>query len=513
MKPKTGDIYCVWVEPLQKYAACQVTMLKEPDSGKGRSLAAVLELDWTGDDLPNEEELASMKPLYCDYFFWNHRIDHSYLDATVPKHYILAGNVPPKVTEKINSYAGGWNVGASVYRQLKWMEIPEERRKRFKEAARDDTMIEVGSQQVRRSMNVADDKLLRSLSDFSELDKLPCLTRIVASRADEALLSYIAGNPFITELQLEHPGGASLDVRGSRLTRLVMQADGLEALFLNEGLRHLSLGGAPSPHLTIHAEDGGRGLTAAFTNNALLNCGLDRLGALQLSGVRELDLEPVVRSYPFLRELRLWGKPGQIRNLGSIAHLSRLRMFCANEMFGFAGEEFPDPDRMPELSSLWMASLPAEAAASIKKRYKKEAASGVLHLSITNPRKPEWLAENVENPFRDWDGREHIALAHAKKAMNQYKKSLAAIAAVEARLGSGMSAAEAEAKLEAAVAGYTAAFNAMDKRAGFIETVEREEIFAVLEDLLQGAQSRLSAAGVRIDTAKLFGVFDRIRDF
>lgn len=147
-----------------------------------------------------------------------------------------------------------------------------------------------------------------------------------------------------------------------------------------------------------------------------------------------------------------------------------------------------------------------------KKRYKKETSTG-LNLSITKPRKPEWLAENVDNPFRDWDGRDHIAPAHAKKAMNQYKKTLAAIAAAEARLGNGITAAEAEAELEAAVAEYTAAFNAMDKRTGFIETIEREEIFVVLEELLQGAQSRLSAAGVEIDTAKLFSMFDQIRDF
>ncbi|WP_206106305.1 hypothetical protein [Paenibacillus dendritiformis] len=245
---------------------------------------------------------------------------------------------------------------------------------------------------------------------------------------------------------------------------------------------------------------------------APLDCGLDHLGALYLNGIRDLDLEPIVRSYPFLRDLRLWGKPGHIRNLGSIAQLSQLRMFSTNEVFGFTGEEFPDPDRMQALSSLWMASLPAEAAASIKKRYKKETSTG-LNLSITKPRKPEWLAENVDNPFRDWDGRDHIAPAHAKKAMNQYKKTLAAIAAAEARLGNGITATEAEAELEAAVAEYTAAFNAMDKRTGFIETIEREEIFVVLEELLQGAQSRLSAAGVEIDTAKLFSVFDQIRDF
>lgn len=51
---------------------------------------------------------------------------------------------------------------------------------------------------------------------MSELDKLPCLTRIITSRPDKGLLSYIAGNPFITELQLEQPGCDSLDLRGSR---------------------------------------------------------------------------------------------------------------------------------------------------------------------------------------------------------------------------------------------------------------------------------------------------------
>ncbi|BFH71602.1 hypothetical protein J27TS7_45100 [Paenibacillus dendritiformis] len=66
--------------------------------------------------------------------------------------------------------------------------LPEERRKRFKEAARDDAIIEVGGRAGSPSTHLADDKLLRSLSDMSELDKLPCLTRIVASRADEALL-------------------------------------------------------------------------------------------------------------------------------------------------------------------------------------------------------------------------------------------------------------------------------------------------------------------------------------
>ncbi|TGU99079.1 hypothetical protein EN829_058870, partial [Mesorhizobium sp. M00.F.Ca.ET.186.01.1.1] len=46
----------------------------------------------------------------------------------------------------------------------------------------------------------------------------------------------------------------------------------------------------------------------------------------------------------------------------------------------------------------------------IKTAYKQESKRG-LNLSITKPRNPEWLANNLTNPFRDWDGRENITAA------------------------------------------------------------------------------------------------------
>ncbi|WP_253957327.1 hypothetical protein [Paenibacillus oleatilyticus] len=98
--------------------------------------------------------------------------------------------------------------------------------------------------------------------------------------------------------------------------------------------------------------------------------------------------------------------------------------------------------------------------------------------------------------------------------MNLYKKTLAAISALPEQVqGGGMTPAEAESALDTLVSGYTEAFNKMDRRSGFIETVEREEIYTVLEDLLVGAQEQLSAAGVEVDVDKLFDTFDKLRDF
>ncbi|NRS47039.1 hypothetical protein [Brevibacillus sp. HB2.2] len=56
MTPTVGDIYCVFVEKLQKYTACQVTSIKESGSSKS-NLISILELDWSSDTLPDESEL------------------------------------------------------------------------------------------------------------------------------------------------------------------------------------------------------------------------------------------------------------------------------------------------------------------------------------------------------------------------------------------------------------------------------------------------------------------------
>ena len=60
-----------------------------------------------------------------------------------------------------------------------------------------------------------------------------------------------------------------------------------------------------------------------------------------------------------------------------------------------------------------MTSLPETAAKAAKQLWKSKPG---MDLRITKARKPEWLAQNLDNPFRGWDGAEHIPAAAAKKA-------------------------------------------------------------------------------------------------
>lgn len=511
MKPYVGDVYCVYDEKLQGYAACQVIEIKA-GGRKSQNLAALLELDWADEELPGEDEVREMKPLYADYYFWNKQLELNYVEGKVPKPYIKVGNVPPKTDAGTRGY-GSWNVGSSLYRQRKWDRIPEDRRKAFKEAANDDTLIKVGGQRLRRSTHVIDDEVLQSLKDWSELDNLPCLTRIIAKKTYADLQHYVNCNPFINELQWENHGCKTIDVRHSGLERVILRAGELEELYLGPNVEELHLTGPEAAGLVVHAHEDGRWITAGFYEGKPYGRGLERLGSLHVKGIKELDLKKVIDAYPELNELRLWGKPGTIVHMECLDRLSGLMHFSTYDLFGFTGEQFPGPEKLQHLTWLWLTSLPAETAKAVKQKYKQETANG-LSLAITKPRKPEWLQENMLNPFRDWDGREHITAAHAKKAAAVYKKTLAAMNSAAGNTMDGATDVTVlKQELLAIVSDYTEAFNKMDRRTGLIETVEREEIFTVLSELLQTVQNRLASANIGIDGQMLFERFDELREF
>ncbi|OEZ81216.1 hypothetical protein JAB6_42530 [Janthinobacterium sp. HH104] len=502
MLPNVGDVYSVFSSELQQYVACQVTRIK--DASSSRPVAAVLELDWTGDALPDAAAVQAMRPLLCDYFFWNNRHDHCYATANVPPGHTLVGNIAPLVDVEVNSYRSGWNVGDSVLRQRNWERIDPLRRQQFK-AASDEREVTVGGQVLRQDATKIDDSVLQALGDISELEQLPCLMSIETCEGTQALMEFIQGNPFINELQWQSSTVHALDFSGSGLSRLILQPDGVTNLVLNKGLSLLALRGAPSPALRINDGADGRHLTLQCTQTLPPFHGIEQLGGLSLVSMKEVDLEQVARRFPYLTALRIWGKPGLASHMASLAQLSQLRMFTAYDLFGYTAEEFPSATQLPQLSALWLTSLPADVAKAIKAGYKRAAALG-LDLSVTKARKPEWLADNLLNPFRDWDGREHISPAYAKKAALAYKNMLAVTRGIDV----AMEATAATAALETMVTAYVDVFNKIERRASIIETVEREEIYSVLAELL----AQLAGQGtVLVDEAALLDLFDRLREF
>lgn len=139
--------------------------------------------------------------------------------------------------------------------------------------------------------------------------------------------------------------------------------------------------------------------------------------------------------------------------------------------------------------------IPEDAAKTAKRVW--EGWLGI-DLSVTKPRKPEWLAQNLDNPFRGWNGAEHIPTASAKNTASQYRKTRSRLM----KLASG-SDGDTQAQALEAVEEYVRTFN----RSRFIETDERDEIYMVLCEILDAILE-----GV-LDRDSLICRFDEMRDF
>jgi hypothetical protein len=142
------------------------------------------------------------------------------------------------------------------------------------------------------------------------------------------------------------------------------------------------------------------------------------------------------------------------------------------------------PDRVPALEILGLHNIPYDYATVMRARWRPQARNGTL-VDITGARKAEWLAENMSNPLREWDGRAHINRTRFAKATAQYKATRRAVMAA-------LSAEDEEAaasRLAQMGREYAEAFNRLDGRVPFIETAEREELFAALDLIIAHAQA------------------------
>ena len=497
MIAKAGDIYCVYNKSLKKYTACQVT--KIDDSGK-KPQATIISLDWVSDELPKEEELALMKPLYIDYMYWGGTFNIKRVDVNVPLNYVYVANVKPLNNEDTGTY-GGWNSGVEIYNQFKWLKIPKEQRDAFKAADASSEHVEFEGNRRRLGTHSEND-MWHDFDDALSLRVFPCLSSLTVTKWHKNLFEYLNSNPFIRELVIENHGKSSLDFSETTIDRLSVDMTGLEELILNDDLSMLFLLG--------EVKDGCRITSPSFGSDLILYCdgslpkiqGIEGLEKLYIRTITELDIADILRAYPKLRELRLWGKPGNLINFDKVSEFSDLEVLTTMDLFGFTADEVPKPEKLQKLYMLWMDSLPEDAAKEVKKLYKKRKGEG-LDLWITKPRKAEWLAQNLENPFRSWDGEEHITPANAKKAADIYRKTRAAmVKLIEAQ------SKDIEKDAEALVRDYTEGFNKMDKKKPFIDTVERDEVFTALDGILSLIPDELG-----IDQDKLLDLFDQLKDF
>jgi hypothetical protein len=204
---------------------------------------------------------------------------------------------------------------------------------------------------------------------------------------------------------------------------------------------------------------------------------------LTVRDLRSLDCALLAARYPRLADLSLAGNFGLLAHASTLNQLASLKRLFINSLLGMGRADCLHPDRVPALELLGLHNIPYDHATVMRARWRPQVPGGTF-IDISGARKPEWLAENMSDPLRAWDGRAHIGRSRCAKATAQYKATRRAIMAALSAEGEPATSRRAQIGRE-----YAEAFNRLDGRAPFIETVEREELFAALDMIMGEAEA------------------------
>ena len=381
--------------------------------------------------------------------------------------------------KQCNRY-GNWSDGTLQKGNDRWNKLPKDQTSAFKKALTQKTKsILVARNKVIKCLSRIGDDILNSLSDFSELDKLPVLGGIVTSEDYPQLIPFLERRYLVYQLIWDNCKRKVVDLSLTHLTELEISGESIERIILPSSIRSLTLRGRLSPTLQVHSPNEGfhMVLRVELQNDFLPDVGLKRLTNLGLSNIRNFSLKIIPARFPGLIWLGLTGKPGHIHDVAEISKLHEIETLTMHDLFGFSANDFPRPKDLPDLRNLWIESISAEAGKAIKKVFK----ATTQDLSVLKLRSDDWLQENMNNPLRHWDGSEFVPKSMYTKSLALWKEARRRVLEEANNEGIDISI------IKSIAVDYVEGFNKLDHRSNFIDTVEREDIINAFEYILNEA--------------------------
>ncbi|TJZ76005.1 hypothetical protein FCG67_18475 [Rhodococcus oryzae] len=510
-----GDVFVFPLERIGRYGACQVVAVDE-----SQDLATAAVLAWTGTEVPDVTTLAGVPRMVRDFMFWTPEEMLRNVPLTVPASHLRIGSLPVTGETASRAYFS-WEFDRDVERQYRWDSIPNETRTAFRAALNGEevattpglTYASSGEQYEARLAHarrfsddagylIGDDFRLASLRAWRSLYQV----ELHAWRDD--LLPFLESSPLVKELSLTGHGQRELDFSRTNLDQLSIDITGLQRLVLPLSLDHLILRGqgaassfdsldalidelsaeepAAEPMLQVVAEQDGRWITVNLTGTVPPVRGLERTHGLRVSAIEELEIGDVVGHFPGVSWLHLFGAPGLLDELDELRRLPQLTTLWICDLFGYNPSDFPGPDELPSLTSLDLDSIPADVATGVRAQYRKVQR---VALTVRKPRKPEWLAENLENPLRHWDGRDGIPGAVSKKSRTAFVAALRQV-----RDASGTDEPEHTEAVTTAVTGFLDTIATLNRKHQFLYTLERDEVIDAVNALTESLSPEANRA-------------------
>ena len=442
METKIGDLFAVKLKRRDAYFTAQILSAQ-------MGLVALV-LDGFTSVPPSLKEAAKLKPVYFDHHFWEHGEFYLGTDEILDAKPVFIGNAAsicePSECVSLQSIE-------QIYMQLAWNELPKDIRAKFKSARK--KKLEISQPQSREFY-----------ADLAH--KNPFCYEIKSAVWDENLKNFLEATPIMTQLELNCVG-KSLDISRTRLQQLVLHASGTEEITLNGSLWRLAINGDTSRLKSVRCPFDGELLSVQLELNGGEFCirGLEKLRDLRIFSQRGeyIDLACVAASFPNLREIFINAQGGTLNNIDALVKFKHLKDVWLSDVYGF--ERFPTRAQLPHLKRLWLWSAPKSACEAARAQFKD-----IENFAVRQPRSKQWLAANLNNPLRGWDGREGVSAATAKKAMKAYIDAHKKLSALEAKPASSEFKTEKTEILKE----FIAVFNAIDAKYS-IDTMEREEIW------------------------------------
>lgn len=509
--PKTGDVYCeVWST---HWSALQIVLVSEDSN-----VLVFMDLDWYSEKKMTPEDLENVVPLKRNRFSMENQLSIStvgfdnILQTELPSNkFHFIGNKPLEqgIVVKTNGFQSevtwqnftGEDHGRSsdwphsdAAMEKWWSDFPESERDNYKKCYKLNQDISLFGQQL----NSCDSEIFipdNAVQDWSILDSFGCLTSLKCEGRQDGLTDYLKKRSLIEYLDWKNCAHEKIDTSNANvnwLHKISIGGSQLKELILDSGMNYLYLEKKLNPELKIIHADQGKNLAITFWHNlvdgVVPNLNLPHLKALTIFSTC-IDAATIAASYPNLEDIDLRGELGIIKNIAELGKLKELKKLNLFDLFGYTSDEFPVRSQWSKLESIYIQTYPAELAKKLKTEF-----SDCKEYTVKMPKKPEWITENLDNPFRNWEGRE-ISGGKIKKALTAYKK-------VNVEIRNLKKPAE-KTKLIPVLKEFTESIN---KISDVIDTIEREEVYDIYQEVLTKAE-------VFNDRETYNTLFDEWRDF
>lgn len=462
-----GDVFAYYLERYGVYCPCQV-LFENEDS------VAMVFFNHFSAEVPSLDIVQQSSILLKNHHSWNGDkfafcVER---DENVQFHFIEHSDIIMSVDKQDVQENSDFS---QIDFQYAWQQLPQfiqdnyhaKDPKKLKEFEGLPEYLRLDLSTIRRSRIILKEK--KSLAQLQAIKQENIFSdKIESEFFDDNLQQLLIEHPLVTDLTIFNHTPKVVDISKTAIHRLNINISGVEKIILNRTINQLFLEGDFSCLKEIICPFDGRLLELYLDTEQHFSAfsGLKKVKFLRVDFVQCFDIAELAKVVTDTPTLWIMSKGGTLKNILHLKSFNKVRYLWLSNVFGF--DEFPNKNDFKDLRYLMLWSIPKDIGNKIKKEFK-----GMNGLEIRQLRSEEWIKANLENPLKNWDGRDGNSPTKAKKAMKAYADAYKKLSKDTPNQDEQL----------AILQEFLQVFQAIDKK-WHLDTLEREEVYSAYKMLV-----------------------------